>query len=78
MLKPPTDRAVERYKGIPILWDDDDGYHASNGCAVHFGYCDTIEELRAEIDDHFDEDERDTPLDTPSLDTSFHDYEMDV
>lgn len=81
MLKPPTDRAVERYKGVPILWDDDDGYHASAGIAVHFGYADTIEEIRAEIDDHFESERQhyagiDTPEDTPSIDTSFHDGEM--
>jgi hypothetical protein len=77
-----TNRFVETYRGIRIH-ESEDGLHASAGIAIHFGYADRIEDIRAEIDDHLAEEAEhyagiDTPDDTPSLDTSFHDYEMAV
>lgn len=73
---------VETYRGVSIEHRHDDGYAGSLSCAIHFGYCDTLQALRDEIDGHFaDEaefygDRR--PIDTPTLDNSFHDNEMDV
>lgn len=73
--------SIEIYKGVRIHRDDEDGYYAQQGW-LSFGYTDTIEELRAEIDDHFAEDRAmlgiGTPLDTPCLDDSFHRREMDI
>jgi len=71
------------HRRVLIEFDPENGFHASAGAGVHFGYCDTGAELRAEIDDHFAEEAEhyrgiDTPDDTPSLDTSFHDHEMNV
>lgn len=77
--------SIETYKGVRIHHDDEDGYYALQWLGhgwLSFGYTDTIEELRAEIDDHFAEDRAmlgiDTPLDTPCLDDSFHRMEMDI
>lgn len=41
----------QRYRGITIQFDKDDGFHASSG-NEHFGYADRIEDLKAEIDDY--------------------------
>lgn len=59
---------------------DDDGFYWMNGRREE-GYYDTVEACRDGIGMH-DAQERefyrdmDTPSDTPSLDTSFHDHEM--
>lgn len=67
---------VEAYRRIYIFHDEGDGFYASASCSEHFGYCDTLAEIRGEIDDHLAEDVGEPPLDTPCLDTSFHDREM--
>lgn len=71
---------IEKFKGIDIHRDDE-GYFAQQGW-LSFGYTDTLEELREEVEDHFAEDRAmrgiDTPLDTPCLDDSFHRGEMDI
>jgi hypothetical protein len=63
---------IETYHGVRIHFLEGEGFHASAGCAVHFGYCDTLAEITAEIDDHFEEERAhyadiDQPRDTPSL-----------
>ena len=73
-----TASAALTYRGCTIE-QDEEGYFASAGGAAHFGYCDSIESIKEEIDDHwFDEAEHygDPRLDTPSLDTSFRDGEQ--
>lgn len=50
------DILVEQYQGIDIF-KGPDGYYASNGVADHFGYTDTVEDIRAEIDDYWQGDE---------------------
>lgn len=74
--------SVIKYRGVEIKRDKHDGFYASIG-AISFGYVDTCAEIEREIDDHFAEEaahyaDIDTPADTPSLDTSFHDGEMNV
>jgi len=76
----PIDVEVETYRRITIYRNSEHGFHASASCAIHFGYCVTVEEAREEIDDYLAEEAEhyrgvDTPEDTPSLDTSFHDHE---
>lgn len=71
-------RAVHRR--VAIYLDAEQGFHASASCAVHFGYADTVDEIRGEIDDYLAEEaehyrDQDTPADTPSLDTWGHDLE---
>lgn len=46
------DTAVETYQGLRILYAEGEGYHASNGCDS-LGYCETVEEIRSEIDDYW-------------------------
>lgn len=75
---PEGDVEVDRYRRLPIFWRSGEGYSASASCAIHFGYCDTLDELRGEIDDYFAEEAGEVPLDTPSLDDSFHRHEMGV
>lgn len=41
----------ERYRGVQILFDRDDGFHASAG-NEHFGYADQIEDIKSEIDEY--------------------------
>lgn len=43
---------IEAYQGLAIRFDPDDGYWAENGCD-QLGYADTIDELKAEIDDYW-------------------------
>ena len=77
MTKPASPAAT--YRRVEIFLEAGEGFHASASCAVHFGYCDTLEQIRAEIDDYFAEEAEhygDRPADTPSLDTSFHDHEL--
>jgi len=75
-----VDVEVETHRRVTIYRNSEHGFHASASCAIHFGYCDTVEEVRDEIDDYLAEEAEhyrgvDTPEDTPSLDTSFHDHE---
>jgi hypothetical protein len=68
-----------RHRGVAIMVDDS-GYFAEAGAATSFGYADTVDEIRAEIDDHFAEEaehyrDQDTPADTPSLDDTFAELE---
>ena len=79
---PVGDRLVGEHRGCE-LFVSEGGYHSRASIAVHFGYCDTVEELIEEIDDYFEEERErwadiDNPADTPRLDTSFHDHEMNV
>lgn len=41
----------ERYRGVKILFDRQDGFHAEYG-NEGFGYCDALEDIKAEIDDY--------------------------
>lgn len=70
-----------KYRGV-VIHHSEDGYWASVGGACgDLGYCDDVRDLKAEIDDYFDDDGyggNEKPLDTPCLDTSFHDHEMDA
>lgn len=80
LLPPPeVEVEVEAYRGWPIVWETGYGFAASRG-SDHVGWCDTVEEVRAEIDDAITERQRSYGShyhdDTPSLDTSFHDHEM--
>ena len=43
---------IQKYHGVKIRRDEEDGYHASFGNA-DFGYCETVDEIQAEIDDYF-------------------------
>lgn len=47
-----ADRFVETHAGLRIYQSEEDGFHASNGSDC-FGYADTVEEIRAEIDDYW-------------------------
>ena len=51
---PRQSAGVETYKGIKIYHSpiNDEGYFGANGCD-DFGYTDTVEEIRAEIDDYW-------------------------
>lgn len=42
----------ETYQGLPIYHTTGDGYHSANGGDL-LGYCDTLEEMRADIDDYW-------------------------
>jgi hypothetical protein len=55
-MKDVEDTVVETYQGLTILLTKC-GYYAENGPAVQFGYTDTIEEIREEINDYFEGDE---------------------
>lgn len=68
-----TISTIEKYRGVTVEHDSESGFFAEaglGGIADCIGYCDTIEEVRAEIDAEFDEEagrpenRRD---DTPSL-----------
>jgi hypothetical protein len=48
---------VETYRHIRIHHIDGEGFHASHGVSVHFGYTDTVEEIRDEIDGYWAGDE---------------------
>jgi len=78
---PEVEVLFEDYRGWPIVWESGYGFAASRG-PDHVGWCDTIEEVRAEIDDEIADRRRSYAAhfheDTPALDTSFHDYEMNV
>ena len=75
---------IQNYMGYAIHQDSEDGFFTEYVGQVTFGYCDTLEEIKSDIADyhsnidvwekHFSE----TPLDTPSLDDSFHRHEMDT
>lgn len=43
---------VETYQGLAIQFDPEEGYWAANGCDL-LGYHDTVDELKAEIDDYW-------------------------
>lgn len=43
---------VETHAGLRIFRDEECGYYAENGSDC-FGYADTVEEIRAEIDDYW-------------------------
>lgn len=47
---------VETHAGVRIYRDEDSGYYGANG-SDEFGYSDTVEEIRAEIDDYWQGDE---------------------
>lgn len=71
-------KPIETYRGARIFFDADEGYWAERSCSQSYGFADTLEELKDEID-HDDEDvDYNNPMDTPSLDDSFHRMEMDV
>lgn len=78
---PDYEVEVETYRGWPIVWESGYGFSASRG-SDHCGWCDTIEEIREEVDDEIADRRRSYGAhfheDTPSLDTSFHDHEMNV
>lgn len=40
------------YKGIEIF-KDEDGYYGSHGINTDFGYCETLKEIKTEIDDYW-------------------------
>lgn len=48
----PHEAKVGRHKGLVLMFDVAEGYHASNG-ADSFGYHDNIDDLKAEIDDYW-------------------------
>lgn len=60
--------------------DDNEDFIDCDGCGGNFYRGDlSAEGLCADChEEMYEEDEQETPLDTPSLDTSFHDHEMDV
>jgi len=71
------------YGGVVVRLDPEEGFHGSRGVMAHFGYHDTLAGLLEEIDDFNAEEavhygDRDTPPDTPCIDTAFHDGEMDI
>lgn len=43
---------VERYTGLNLLLDTEQGYHAGNG-SDSFGFHDTLDDLKAEIDEYW-------------------------
>jgi len=62
-----TSAFIERYHGSKIMHDAEDGFYAGD-----LGYCDTLEDIKREIDDAIAEEQAhyadiDTPADTPSL-----------
>jgi hypothetical protein len=81
---PDAEIVVETYRGWPITWESGYGFAAQLSCHVDdcVGWCDTIEEIRAEIDGEIEDRRRSYGAhfheDTPSLDDTFHRIEMDV
>ncbi|RWO23328.1 hypothetical protein [Mesorhizobium sp.] len=64
---PTSSQLIETYRGSAIYHDAADGYYAGN-----LGYCDTLDDIKQEIDDSIAEEQAhyadiDTPPDTPSL-----------
>jgi hypothetical protein len=67
---------IETYKGARCHFHPEDGFWAERSCSEQYGYCDTIQQLREEID--WDDEEGEAPLDTPSIDDSFHRWGMQI
>jgi hypothetical protein len=85
LLPPPeVEVQIEVYRGWPILWESGYGYAAQKTSHADdcLGWVDTLAEIYAEVDSEIAERRRSAEArfrdDTPSLDTSFHDHEMDV
>jgi hypothetical protein len=71
-----SETMVEKYRGYNVYVNMDGfftKYYDHN-----LGYCQTLDEIRAEIDHDIGEYYGETTPDTPSLDTWHHDIEMDI
>ena len=81
---PEGEVAFETHRGWPIVWEAGYGFSAqrSHHASDCLGYCDSLDEIRAEIDEEIESRRRSYGShyheDTPSLDDSFHRGEMDV
>lgn len=53
-----------KFMGIAVQYDEANGWSADHG-NESFGYCETLEDLQAEIRDYFREQEQYEPRDIP-------------